>query len=436
MTDHQASSAGQPDVSPSGNVHRMTPTIDIAPELPPGTSTPAGPEPDTGSSGTSDRNLTPVRHRTPLGDRVDNAYAYAVLIAPLAVAGWFQSHAAHARLDLPWGWAVAFTLAWEGAAGYVARLYLRALLRGDSAVVLRLAMLGYAAASCGLLWWDLDHRGKEPHLALAVGVLALSGIFLWVRRARDLRRDDLHARGLVDAQVVKFGFASWVAAPLETPAALRFAIKNRISHPVEAIEAYRHDRNLRKLAKLRKRMRLDRNVPTAADRKVRPEVPVVVPAPVAPEVPVLRDAELPPGTSADLPPELPVQADAEVPVEVPVEPSAPDTPEVPVIPPPGTSGGSFRNNGRRTSAGSSARKQTRRGPEPKPRRTADETRKLAADLLAKKPKPTQAAVARELNITDRRLRDVLNKATPSADDEDRDRVNGSHPDPNLIGALP
>lgn len=197
---------------------------------------------------------------------LDNAYAYTVLIAPLAVAGYFQAQAAHARLDLPWFWAVAFTVSWEGAAGYIARLYLRALLRGDSTVVLRLAMMVYAAVSCGLLWWHLDHVGKAWHLAAAVGALTLSGIFLWARRARDMRRDELYARGLVDAAVVRFSLASWLAAPIETPLALRYAIKHRIERPTEAIEAYRTARQRRRMAralvKARSARRRDAGNPT------------------------------------------------------------------------------------------------------------------------------------------------------------------------------
>lgn len=200
------------------------------------------------------RTPTPVR-RGWLARHGEEAYARAVLAAPLAVAGWFQSHVAHERLGLPWGLAIAFTVAWEGAAAYCALLYHRTLVAGDSTLMLRLGMLGYAGVSCGLLWWHLDSQNKPWYLAAAVGALTASGIYLWSRRARWLRRDDLRRRGMVDAQVVRFAVASWLAAPLETPAALRYAIKHRISHPIEAIEAFRADRTRRRTVRALTRAR-------------------------------------------------------------------------------------------------------------------------------------------------------------------------------------
>jgi hypothetical protein len=201
------------------------------------------------------REEAPPRRK--VGRAFDELFALLVLAAPLAVAGWFQAHAVHALLDgLPWPLAVAFTLAWEGGAAYCARLYLRALLRGDSTVVLRAGMIGYAAVSAGLLWLELHLEGKPPWLAGAVGALTASGIFLWSRRARDLRRDDLHRMGRVDRQVVKFSLAAWLLCPLETPAALRYAVKHRIEEPATAIERYRRHQTLRILRQARKQARI------------------------------------------------------------------------------------------------------------------------------------------------------------------------------------
>jgi hypothetical protein len=200
------------------------------------------------------RTPGPVRQSW-LARHGEEIYARSVLAAPLVVAGWFQSHVAHDRLGLPWGLAIAFTVAWEGAAAYCALLYHRTLVAGDSTVMLRLGMLGYGGVSCGLLWWHLHAQAKPWYLAAAVGALTMSGIYLWSRRARWLRRDDLRRRGMVDAQVVRFALASWLAAPLETPAALRYAIKNRISHPIEALNAYRTDRKRHRTLKALTRSR-------------------------------------------------------------------------------------------------------------------------------------------------------------------------------------
>jgi hypothetical protein len=221
-----------------------------------------GPPSDTAqaavrSSDTADQTLPAHHQRRRATNLLDEAFALIVLTAPLVVAGWFQAHAVHALLDgLPWPLAIGFTTAWEGAAAYCARLYLRALLRGDSTIVLRAGMIGYAAVSAGLLWVELHLQGKPPWLAAAVGALTASGIFLWSRRARDLRRDDLHRMGRVDRQVVKFSLASWLLCPMETPAALRYAVKHRIEEPATAITRYRRHRMLRALRKARTAARM------------------------------------------------------------------------------------------------------------------------------------------------------------------------------------
>lgn len=220
------------------------------------------------------RTPTPVR-RGWLARHGEELYARSVLAAPLVVAGWFQTHVAHDRLGLPWYLAVAFTIAWEGAAAYCALLYHRTLVAGDSTLMLRLGMLAYAGVSCGLLWWHLNAQEKPWYLAAAVGALTGSGIYLWSRRARWLRRDDLRRRGMVDAQVVRFAVASWLAAPLETPAALRYAIKQRISHPIEAIEAYRADRVRRRTVRALTRARQAARARARAQQATPPPAPVV-----------------------------------------------------------------------------------------------------------------------------------------------------------------
>lgn len=97
-------------------------------------------------------------------------------------------------------------------------------------------------------------------------------------------------------------------------------------------------------------------------------------------------------------PEVPVVEVPEVPAEVPVS-AAPEVPAAPSA---------------RPSAGTSGRKVTRKKPEPRPRRSADETRKLAAELAASKPTLTQEQIAAQLRISSRRLREVLSPA-PAAE---------------------
>lgn len=112
----------------------------------------------------------------------------------------------------------------------------------------------------------------------------------------------------------------------------------------------------------------------------------------------------------EVPAEVPAVDLVEVPVQVPAEVGA----EVPTT-------GSVRRSG-----GGSARKVARKKPEVRARRSADETRKLAAELTAAQPTLTQAQIAEQLQISDRRLREVL--AAPAAEPA---KTNG-HAVPELI----
>lgn len=104
--------------------------------------------------------------------------------------------------------------------------------------------------------------------------------------------------------------------------------------------------------------------------------------------------------------------------------------------PPGTSGTSAGTStgttGKRatgSSGGTSARNNGPKVPERSARRTAADTRKLAAELLAQDPELTQGALAARLGITDRRLREVLSKPDGGADPKERHTgANGNAPD--------
>lgn len=73
----------------------------------------------------------------------------------------------------------------------------------------------------------------------------------------------------------------------------------------------------------------------------------------------------------------------------------------------------------RKRSGSSGRKSGRKDPSPRTRRSAEETRQLAADWRAERPEITQVEIAQLLGISDRQLRNI--------ERGDR-RVNGRVPD--------
>ncbi len=166
-------------------------------------------------------------------------------LAALGLAAYYQTEIAHDVLGFTYPWAVVPAAAIEGGAAYCAVLYDRHLVAGDSTLALRLGMLGYAAGSSALLAWHAHATGKPWQISAALGLLTLSAIFLWGRRGKWRKREILREKGLLDAQVVRFSFARWLAAPLETPGALRYAVKHSISDPRTALRVWRTYRTSR-----------------------------------------------------------------------------------------------------------------------------------------------------------------------------------------------
>lgn len=196
----------------------------------------------------------PPASRTPSGRlgewvrRVRPTYLLQELIgampptAALGLAGYYQSEIAHDVLGFAYPWAAVPAAAIEGGAAYCAVLYDRHLIAGDSTTALRLGMLGYAAGSSALLAWHAKATGKPWQISVALGLLTLSALFLWGRRGKWRKRATLREHGLLDAQMVRFAIYRYVFSPLETPAALRYAVKHSITNPETALAEYRKSR--------------------------------------------------------------------------------------------------------------------------------------------------------------------------------------------------
>jgi len=213
-------------------------------------------------------------------------------IAALGLAGYFQTEIAHDVLHFTYPWAVVPAAAIEGGAAYCAVLYDRHLGAGDSTTALRTGMMGYAAGSSALLAWHAHATGKPWQISVALGLLTLSAMFLWGRRGKWRKRTVLREKGLLDAQVVRFSFARYVAAPFETPAALRYAVKHSISDPRTAIDAWRTHQASKNTA------RADRTrtgnaaskevVPVPVDSATELAVPAIPRVPRTPPRPAVR----------------------------------------------------------------------------------------------------------------------------------------------------
>lgn len=377
---------------------------------------------------------------TPVSGRTANRLGatFYVSVAAVALAG--QALAAVDWLHWPLWLAVPAVAVLElGGIALAARADYRRRL-GERAVWARALSAAVALFAVVFNW-----AGHADHLAggFFAGMSAL-GYAVWLINAGDRRRDQLRAEGKLPPTPPAYEAWHWVRHPLVTARARSLAKANTTLGLYGSLDAAREEiateRRTKAIAKILRR-RFEKGA--AADLAVHTYDLDKIARGLADaaDYTALTDliaAELTPDKLAtirvEVPAELPPAADAPPSVDVP-EPatgtSAPAAPEVPAPPRTGSSGRSRRGSSAGSSARNNGRKPTRKEPEPRPRRTTDETRKLALELLAEVPPPTQTAVAQQLGISDRRLRGVLN--TPaSGDDSEHAQVpiNGH----DLIGA--
>jgi hypothetical protein len=299
---------------------------------------------------------------------------------------------------------------------------------GERAIAARLLSASVAGGAVAVNWFGhADHVGQAAFFA---GMSAL-GYLVWLIDSSARRRDWLRRSGKLDEPAPVYGLAQWVRHPRLTSRARTLALADpslgRFGSLAKAREDIRAARRHEAVsAALRKQMTEDcgedeaqvvvniydpeevaKRLAAWADyddlakrigRRLTPER-IAQRADPAPDVPLWRRALLPPDVGAD----VPVLGSGDVPPA--------DGADVPAT---ATTGSSARRT-----AGSPERKPTgtrRRKvrPEPKPRRSAEETRKLAADAIAAEPKLTQAELAARLGISDRQLRNVLNPPAVAA----------------------
>lgn len=227
-----------------------------------------------------------------LGVWVDRTFGAIPLAAPLIVSGDYTMRVfTAAPINAHPAVALAATCALEGGVWKLSRLYEKTLVAGDSTIALRAGIGGYLALISGLIYWHATrgNTGTPGSTLPAVGVAVMSalGVYIWSRTARWARRRELHAMGRVDTQAPKFAALAWVLCPVETPQALRHAVKYRIPAPVQAVESLRLFKASGRPAvwpPVADQPTADQSAPTApADRA--PTAPTVA-APTAPTTPV------------------------------------------------------------------------------------------------------------------------------------------------------
>jgi hypothetical protein len=182
-----------------------------------------------------------------LGVWIDRTFGAIPLAAPLIVSGDYTMQVfTAAPINAHPLVALAATCALEGGVWKLSRLYEKTLVAGDSTIALRAGIGVYLALISGLIYWHAGATTSGNRLtaestlpAVGVAVMSALGVYIWSRTARWARRRELHAMGRVDTQAPKFAAMAWVLCPVETPQALRHAVKYRIPSPVQAVESLR-----------------------------------------------------------------------------------------------------------------------------------------------------------------------------------------------------
>lgn len=191
-----------------------------------------------------------------LGVWLDRTVGSLPLLAPLAISGWYTSHAGYYMLALPWAVAVLLSVALEGGVWRLARLLEKTLVAGDTTVSIRLGIAGYLTLIGGLIlayevtsqvgWSALMTADGWSHVnwvrtwpAIVASCLSVAGVYIWSKVARWQRREELRAQGRIDAQLIRFSFWRWVLCPIETPKVVRYAVKHSIERPEDALAAFR-----------------------------------------------------------------------------------------------------------------------------------------------------------------------------------------------------
>ena len=205
------------------------------------------------TSGTErDDLLAPVpRKMRWLAVWLDRTIGALPLLAPLILSGYFTTHVFYGEgqpINIPLGVAILAAGALEGGVWKLVALLSKTMLEGDSTVGLRASLAIYLSVISGLIYWHadwvarsqgadsgaLDGWGWVP--AAGAAIFSLLGVRIWMHSARFQYRVALREAGRVDKQAPKFAFLAWILTPVETPKALRHAVRYRIESPIEAVE--------------------------------------------------------------------------------------------------------------------------------------------------------------------------------------------------------
>jgi len=159
-----------------------------------------------------------------------------ILVNGVAFAGQFAFIHAH----VPWGTfgQVAFALALESVALFLAYMANQALMSEDSALGLRLASYAFALIIAAM---NYSHYAVNMHPtfeAVATGLMSLASPWLWGIYSRRQSRDMLYTKKLISPRAVKLGFLRWVLWPGRSFQVFRLAAWSGVNEPDEVISLW------------------------------------------------------------------------------------------------------------------------------------------------------------------------------------------------------
>jgi hypothetical protein len=127
----------------------------------------------------------------------------------------------------------------RGAAAYLMDLYDKHLMAQDSVGVLRLAMVGYVAASAGVIhWWLADSGPSGDRDSGCWPGCRPAALFLWSRGSRWRHRAAMRAAGQLDPAMPQIPMAAKVFHPVAGSSRCTWFRGSRPATPAEARDRY------------------------------------------------------------------------------------------------------------------------------------------------------------------------------------------------------
>lgn len=186
----------------------------------------------------------------------------------------------------------------EGGAAYLMDLYDRHLLARDSVWVLRLAMVGYVAASGFVIHWWTDHRGLPAVVSWLLAGMSASALFLWSRGSRWRNREAMRAAGQLDPAMPRLSVQAKMLHPLRYLVTLWLVSWEPVETTEEARGRYRQWKDQRTARRQAKRSPGRKPHTAQTPATVKPERPAAPARQTTPDVQSQTDATQTPPADA------------------------------------------------------------------------------------------------------------------------------------------